>query len=507
MGSESKQQGVSSSDAAVNSSKEAASQPQAASFALKGTSEKSAAGTDVKDDGRSLYQKRIKIYPRAIKNGWFDRWRWALVWFTQIIFYGTAWLQWNDRQAVLFHLTERKFYIFGFVLWPQDFIYLTGLLIISAYALFLFTAIAGRLFCGYACPQTVYTEIFTWVERLIEGDRHKRMRLDESPWDGRKIGLRLAKFSIWAVIGLWTGFTFVGYFTPIRELLSEVVHLDVSGWSLFWMLFYAGFTILQAGFMREQVCKYMCPYARFQSSMFDRDTLVVTYDAARGDPRGSRPRKLDHRSQGFGDCVDCGVCVQVCPTGIDIRNGLQYECIGCGACIDGCDDIMEKMNYPRGLIRYTTENALEGKYPDKHVVKHILRPRTLIYTVVLFVIVGAWIGTLINRNPLKVDVIRDRGVLAREIEGGEIANVYQLKIMNTDEAPHRYRVMVNGIPGIHVQGAQLIEVEAITTRAVAIEVAAPMGSGERGSNKVEFVVESLESPVQSTSEKSVFYLP
>ncbi|WP_085317856.1 cytochrome c oxidase accessory protein CcoG [Derxia lacustris] len=505
MSSSGKKSGEVAGIAAAGSSKEAAS--TAASSAFQQANGEKTRGAVDDGEGQTLYQKRIKIYPRAVKNGWFDHWRWALVWFTQILYYGTAWLQWNDRQAVLFDLAERKFYIFGLVLWPQDFIYLTGLLIISAYALFLFTAVAGRLFCGYACPQTVYTEIFMWIERVIEGDRTKRMKLDEAPWSGRKLMLRSAKFGVWSVLALWTGFTFVGYFTPIRELAHETLAFTVGGWALFWMLFYAGFTLLQAGFMREQVCKYMCPYARFQSSMFDRDTLIVTYDTARGDPRGSRPRKLDHKSQGLGDCVDCGVCVHVCPTGIDIREGLQYECIGCGACIDGCNDIMDKMNYPRGLIRYTTENALEGKYPDTQVLWHILRPRTLIYTSVLILIVAVWAGALFTRNPLKVDVIRDRGVLAREIDGGKIANVYQIKVMNTDEAPHRYRIAVNGIEGIGVQNDAVIEVEATSTHAVAVEVAAPMESGEHGSNKIEFVIESLEAPIQSVRERSVFYMP
>jgi len=294
-----------------------------------------AASASAEEVGQKLYAKRIKIYPKKI-TGQFQTWRWALVWLTQILYYGLPWVNWHDRQAVLFHLAERKFYIFGIVLWPQDFIYLTGLLVISALALFLFTAVAGRLWCGYACPQTVYTEIFVWIEQLIEGDRPKQMKFDQGPMSARKLALKALKFGAWGLFALWTGFTFVGYFTPIRELWFEVLTLAVAGWSLFWMLFYAGFTVLQAGFMREQVCKYMCPYARFQSAMFDKDTLIVTYDTKRGEPRGARSKKVDFKAQGMGACVDCGVCVQVCPTGIDIRHGLQYECIGCGACVAAC---------------------------------------------------------------------------------------------------------------------------------------------------------------------------
>jgi cytochrome c oxidase accessory protein FixG len=344
-----------------------------------------------------LYARHVKLYPKAAR-GWFTSWRWAMVWFTQLLYYGTAWLEWNGRQAVLFHLAERKFYIFGLVLWPQDFIYLTGLLIISACALFLFTAVAGRLFCGYACPQTVYAEIFMGIEKLIEGDRVRRMKLDQAPNSPKKLALKTLKLGLWSVIALWTGFTFVGYFTPIRELSAEVLALTVSGWSLFWMLFYAGFTLLQAGFMREQVCKYMCPYARFQSSMFDKDTMIVTYDTKRGEPRGARAKKSDAKAQGVGDCVDCGICVHVCPTGIDIRQGLQYECIGCGACIDGCDTMMDKMGYARGLIRYSTEHAMQQHWSKKEIWAQVFRWRTLLYATILLMISSLWAAALYWRS-------------------------------------------------------------------------------------------------------------
>ncbi len=311
---------------------------------------------------QSLYEVRQKIYPRAVR-GWFAGWRWSLVWLTQIVFYGLPWLQWNDRQAVLFDLASRKFYILGFVFWPQDFIYLTGLLIIAAYSLFLFTAVGGRLWCGYACPQTVYTEIFMWIERKVEGDRQRRIRLDAEPLGARKLGLKTAKHGLWIALALWTGITFVGYFTPIRELLGHALAFELGPWEAFWVFFYGFATYGNAGWMREQVCKYMCPYARFQSAMFDKDTMIVTYDAARGEPRGARSKKADYRAQGLGSCVDCTMCVQVCPTGIDIRNGLQYECIGCAACIDACNQVMDKMGYPQGLIRYTTTARVASAHP------------------------------------------------------------------------------------------------------------------------------------------------
>jgi len=323
-----------------------------------------------------MYAKSEKIYPRAV-SGWFAKWRWSLVWLTQIVFYGLPWLMWNDRQAVLFDLVSRRFYIFGLVLYPQDFIYLTALLIISAYSLFLFTAVAGRLWCGYACPQTVYTEIFLWVERKIEGDRQKRQKLDAGPWNFNRIWRKVAKQGAWIAIALWTGFTFVGYFTPIHTLAREATQLGFGPWEWFWVFFYGFATYGNAGYMREQVCKYMCPYARFQSAMFDKDTLIISYDAERGEPRGSRSKKADPAKLGLGACVDCGLCVQVCPTGIDIRKGLQYECIGCAACVDVCNGVMDKMGYEPGLVRYATENALKHQYSQSEMRKHMIRPRVL----------------------------------------------------------------------------------------------------------------------------------
>jgi cytochrome c oxidase accessory protein FixG len=316
--------------------------------------------TPVDDDGdvQGLYASEKKIYPRSV-TGLFSRWRWAFVWLTQIIFYGLPWLEWGERQAVLFDLGARRFYIFGFVLYPQDFIYLTGVLVISALSLFLFTAVAGRLWCGFACPQTVYTEMFLWIERKVEGDRPHRMKLDASPFSLEKLVKKWFKHLLWVMVAMWTGFTFVGYFTPIQELGMEFLQTRMGSWEVFWVFFYAFATYGNAGFMREQVCKYMCPYARFQSAMFDHDTLIVSYDAVRGEPRGTRGRKDDLKALNLGSCIDCELCVQVCPTGIDIRKGLQYECIGCGACADVCDTVMDKMNYPRGLIRFTTQHALK----------------------------------------------------------------------------------------------------------------------------------------------------
>lgn len=449
----------------------------------------------------SFYEKHKKIYIRDVK-GWWNTWRWVLVWFTQILFYGAPWLEWNGRQAVLMHLVERKFYLFGLVLWPQDVFYLALLLIISAYALFLFTAIAGRLFCGYACPQTVYTEIFMWVENKIEGDRSARMKLDKGPMTARKVGLKALKHAIWLLISLWTGFTLVAYFTPVDELLAALP-FGFSGWELFWTFFYGGFCYMQAGFLREQVCKYMCPYARFQGVMFDPDTLVITYDPERGEPRGARKKG----AEGLGDCVDCGLCVAVCPTGIDIRKGIQYECIGCGACIDACDPVMDKIGRPRGLIRYTTENALEKHFSAKEVVAHILRPRVLIYTAILLAIVAASVWSLATRVPLKVDVIRDRSTLAREADDGRIENVYNLKIMNTTEEPKRYALSVEGMDGIEIVGERIVEVASAENHEVTIVVRVPPDSGKAGANTIYFDIKAQNHDGIAVHEKATFLMP
>jgi cytochrome c oxidase accessory protein FixG len=454
----------------------------------------------------SLYQSAKKIYPKSV-TGRFANWRIAMVWITQAVFYGLAWLPWNDRQAVLFDLTARKFYIFGWVFWPQDVLYLTFILIVSAYALFFVTAIAGRVFCGYACPQTVYTEVFMWVEKWFEGDRASRMKLDRAPWSVDKMWRKGGKHFAWIVIALWTGFTFVGYFTPIRLLWDEVFAFSTGPWETFWIFFYAFATWGNAGFMREQVCKYMCPYARFQSVMFDRDTLIVSYDTERGEPRGGRKKGADFAAKNLGACVDCSLCVQVCPTGIDIRKGLQYECIGCSACIDVCDTVMDKMAYPRGLIRYSTENALQHHWDSKSIREHLLRPRIIIYSVVLLALVGGLLTALALRNPLKVDVIRDRQVLAREVEGRYIENVYKLNLMNTQERSQKFTVTAEGLPGISVARGARIEAEGASNVGVVINVRIPVESTKPGSHTVFFTVSSVDDPTIQTREKAAFYIP
>jgi cytochrome c oxidase accessory protein FixG len=452
----------------------------------------------------SFYEKRKKIYAKGVR-GFFDNWRIIMVVLTQVIFYGTPWLIWNDRQAILFHLVERKFYIFGLVFWPQDVIYLAILLIISAYALFLVTAVAGRLFCGYACPQTVYTQLFMWIENWIEGDRNARIKLDKAPLDARKLRIKSTKFLLWGILSLWTGFTLVGYFTPMDELINNVLTNSLGPWELLWIFLYGGFTFLFAGFMREQVCKYMCPYARFQSVMFDPDTLIITYDPARGEPRSLRKKGAD--TSKLGDCVDCGQCVVVCPTGIDIRNGLQYECIGCAACIDVCDQVMDKVGLPRGLVRYSTENAMAKKESTADILSHMVRPRVLVYTAILILITIIAGYFLVNRIPLKMDIIRDRSTLAREADDGSIENVFMLQIMNTTESPQRYKLAVEGLEGLKISGEDTVDAKAAGLTSFNVIVAAPPEAGKRGSNPIHFTITAEGNPDIALREKASFLLP
>ena len=440
-------------------------------------------------------------------SGLFATRRWALVWVTQVLFYGLPWLSWNGRPAVLFDLAARRFYIGPLVLYPQDFIFLTALLIISAYALFLFTAVAGRLWCGFACPQTFYTEIFMWLERHIEGDRIERMRLDEGPWNVNKLWRKSAKKRVWLAIGLWTGFSVVGYFTPIHSLGAAVLSFNLDLWETFWVLFYGFATYGNAGYLREQVCKYMCPCARYQSAMFDKDTLIIGYDTERGDPRGSRSRKADPAQLGPGSCIDCGLCVQVCPTGIDIRQGLQYECIGCAACIDVCDGVMDKMEYTRGLIRYDTQHGMAEHLTHGQLLRRVFRSRVIVYSAILVLIVAAMLAAL---------ALRDRASLARVGEDGKIENLYRLQIMNTTEQSQRYRLGVSGLPGLALAKPAELALAPAEAGWVTLAVQLPPGAAPQagsGAHVIHFQVEHLPAaaPQAGTalvlSEKSSFVVP
>ena len=449
----------------------------------------------------SLYAAHQKIYPKAVR-GRFASMRFASVSVLLGLYYALPWLQWGDRQALLLDLPARKFHIFGLTFWPQDFFYMTLLLILAALSLFFFTALAGRLWCGYACPQTVWTEIFVWIEHKIEGDRNRQIKRDQGPWTAEKLRVKTLKHAVWFAFALWTGFTFVGYFTPIRDLGVGLWALSLGPWEWFWLLFYSFATWGNAGFMREQVCTYMCPYARFQSAMFDKDTLIISYDEKRGEPRGGRKKGDDPNSLGLGSCVDCSLCVQVCPTGIDIRDGLQYECIGCAACIDACDDVMDKMGYAKGLVRYTTENALEGK------AAHILRPRVILYAVLLLAITTGVFWSILNRTPLQVDVIRDRNSLFRETLDGDIENVYVLKILNMDEQAHTFSVDARGIEGMQLhKDHEDMRVDSGEVLDLPVRIRVPAEALQTRSTEIHFRVSAANAPDLQAEQDARFLGP
>jgi cytochrome c oxidase accessory protein FixG len=438
--------------------------------------------------GESLYRKEPKIYPRQV-SGRFARLRVIAVWVLLGLFYLLPWIEIGGKQSVLFDLPARKFYLFGLTFWPQDFVYLALLLIIAGLSLFFFTALAGRLWCGFACPQTVWTEVFIWIERLIEGDRAKRMKLDAASWNAEKILRKTAKQSVWILFAAWTGFTFVGFFTPIHDLGRNVLTLSLGPWETFWSVFYSFATYGNAGFLREQVCKYMCPYARFQGAMFDKDTLIISYDGDRGEPRGGRRKNIDPQKAGLGDCINCTLCVQVCPTGIDIRDGLQYECIACAACIDVCDQVMDKMEYPRGLIRYTTEHAL------KHKVGHVIRPRIIVYGVLLLALTAGTVWSMTTRVPLRADLIRDRNALYRELPGDLVENVYTLKITNMDNEPHRYEMAVLNNDAVEIDLSRPLELAAEEVAGISLRLRIPKTAGQG--------VQSLDIEFRASDDPSI----
>lgn len=448
----------------------------------------------------SLYAKRQRIQVKDI-SGLFQQLRTFTIWSTMGVYLLLPWLQWGDRQAVLFDLPNRQFHIFGFTFWPQDFILLSWLLIILAFGLFLLTVLAGRVYCGYMCPQTTWTRFFMWIEQLFEGDRHRRLKLDQALWGVEKTLRRGSKHLLWLLLAVLTGVTFVGYFTPIPDLVLRMFQWQWGGWEVFWVAFFTVATYMNAGFLREQVCLYMCPYARFQSVMFDRDTLIVSYDAARGEPRGRGAKKKQQKTEQFGDCIDCDLCVQVCPTGIDIRDGLQYECITCAACIDACDSVMESIDKPKGLIRYTTESLLAGDKPDW------FRPRLLGYGAAVVVMSVLFIVTLYNRVPLHVDVIRDRNQLFRETSTGMIENVYRLQVMNKSQQDREYRILLDAPEGLTLIGRQAIYVAAGGQYSLPVTVSYDPYVTDLSSSTIRFVVQAADQPSLERTHESRFITP
>ncbi len=414
-----------------------------------------------------------------------------------LLYFGTVWLNWNGRQAVLWDLDRQQFHIFGATFWPQDFILLSAILIIAAFGLFFITVLAGRIWCGYACPQSTWTWMFMWVEKVTEGDRLQRIKLDTAPWSPAKLLRRAAKHTLWLAISLATALAFVGYFTPVRELVADLARFELGATTGFWLLFFTAATYINAGWLREQVCLHMCPYSRFQSVMFDADTLLVSYDTARGENRGARRKGSDPRAQGLGDCVDCTLCVQVCPTGIDIRDGLQYECITCAACVDACDQVMARIGRPRGLIDYTTENTLNGRR------SRVLRPRLIGYGLVMVLMMGWFAAGLVQRVPLQVDVLRDRNQLYRLTADGRIENSYRLEILNKDQQAHDYRLSLDAPEGLTlVQGNPTFTLAGGEHRSLPVTVSGDPYAGEVRSATVRFRVRSSEprSTMETTHE-------
>ncbi len=452
---------------------------------------------------KDLYASAEKIYPRQV-YGLFAKLRILGVLLLLGCYYITPWLSWNEQQAVLFDLPARQFRYFAVTFWPQDFIYLTLLLIIAAVGLFLFTTIAGRLWCGYACPQTVWTETFLWIEELVEGNRNKRIKLDKGPWNFNKITRKSIKQFLWISFSLFTGYTFVGYFSPIKDLAIGLSQLSLTPWEWFWIGLYSLATYGNAGWLREQVCLHMCPYARFQSSMFDKDTLIISYDKNRGEKRGKRKKNSDYQSNGLGDCIDCNQCVHVCPTGIDIRDGLQYECIACAACIDVCDNVMDKMGYQSGLIKYTTE--VEEQSNGK-IKTHLFRPRTIYYTTIFIAILSVFFYSIGNRVPLDINVLRDRNNLFVETFSGDIENTYRLKILNMSQKKQNYQLNISGFKTIILEGQKRFEIESGEVLMLPIRIKIPREQLKKRSNDIYFSIHSLDDKNDKASSTAKFLGP
>ena len=458
--------------------------------------------TPAKDDTIPLYKKREKIYVREIQ-GVFQKLRTWTLWALMLAYFGVAWISIDGQQLVYFDLPARQFHIFGITFWPQDFVLLSWALIICAFGLFTITNLAGRIWCGYTCPQSAWSFIYMWVEEKVEGTRSQRMKLDKEPMSGSKFSKKAVKHIIWLFIAFWTGLTFVGYFSPIRELVPELLTLgDVNGWAIFWMGFFTVATYVNAGWMREQVCIYMCPYARFQSVMYDSDTLAVSYDFNRGEPRGKGSRK-EAAASDKGDCVDCSMCVQVCPTGIDIRDGLQYQCIGCALCVDACDSIMEKINKPKGLIRYTTENELAGGK------LHVFRSRFFGYSFALITMMTLLAYAVFSRTPFELDIERDRGRLYQVTVNDTITNAYTLKLMNMSNEPHEYLISVEGLNGVNIIGKTdwALDVNQLKEVTLNLEIDPEVTKTKASKTDIEFVITDATTGEEVTREESRFIAP
>lgn len=458
---------------------------------------------NVTPEEKSLYVAREKIQVREV-HGFFQKIRSYSLWGLMALFFATSWLTWGDRQAVLFDLPARQFHIFGITFWPQDFFLLSGLLIIAAYGLFTVTNLAGRVWCGYTCPQSSWSFVFMWIEEKTEGTRNKRIKMDKAPMSLEKFFRRGTKHLLWLLLALATGLTFIGYFSPIRDLVPNLLSFDLNSWEIFWVGFFTLATYLNAGWLREQVCIHMCPYARFQSVMFDQDTLIVSYDEKRGEGekgRGARKKGIDPQAEGLGDCIDCSLCVQVCPTGIDIRDGLQYQCIGCALCIDACDSIMDKMGYEPGLVRYTTEHALEGG------TTHFMRPRLIGYALVLLLMISGLVYAMMSRTAFELDIIRDRGSLYQLTPNDTVANSYTLEMMNMSQHELEYRIKIEGLNIFTSDVPETVTLHSNELRAYPFTIEADPDDLETSKTNIEIIVYEEATQAEVAREESRFIAP
>jgi cytochrome c oxidase accessory protein FixG len=408
--------------------------------------------------GHQLYANRVRVYPRAVR-GPVRRIKWAVLVLCLAVYYLAPWLRWDrgpghPNQALLIDLPSRRGYFFAIEIWPQEVYYLAAVMILGAIALFFVTSLFGRLWCGYACPQTVWTDLYLWTERLVEGDRAVRMSRDRGRWTARKLARKGVKHAAWLVIAALTGGAWVMYFYDAPTLVHDLAHLQLSPGALFFIGLFTATTYLLGGWAREQVCTYMCPWPRFQSAMVDRNTLTVMYRDWRGEPRG-KIRKGGLLQPQHGDCIDCRSCVHVCPTGIDIRDGLQLQCIGCGLCIDACDEVMTRLGRPKGLIAFTSQAMREAAAAGhgaaaelRHVMRTaLLRPRTAVYSAILVVGSAALLWSLLTRADFALSVLADRSPLYVQLSDGSIRNAYTVKILNQHPAARRYALSVAGLPG------------------------------------------------------------
>lgn len=444
---------------------------------------------------RPATMARRKVYPRQV-SGRLRSLRWGISFFLQVLLFAGPWLRWNGRPAILMDLEARQFHLFGLTFWPQETYFILILLVFLALLLFFSTALVGRVWCGYACPQTLLTESFLQVEFWVEGDRAKRMKRDAGPWTPDKVVRKLVKWSIWSAMALWLGVTFVAYFVPGTKLLPDLLTGAAQPTTYGFVLFFAGLAMFDFGWFREQFCHYVCPYARFQGAMFDRDSLLVAYDAKRGEPRGKAT------DPAAGSCVDCGLCVQVCPMGIDIRNGQQLECTTCSACVDACDGVMERLGRPKGLVRYTSLNALEGQ------LTRIVRPRVVIYGTLLVALATLFLTLLSVRSPLALDVLREgqMGVATRTADG-RVANLYELKILNKQGRERRVRLELSGLPGAElVIPENPFALPAESRKDLQVMVLHP-GQGLRPASRFEVVAVDADDPAVRVSAPTSFLAP